>query len=101
VRSSGGVTHNGAINRRSRGFVRSLFTQTVIHLVDSSPVLAHFYRDLVGRKGNGRARIALLRKIFSMMRRMLLSGEPYLFFVKRIYPKKSCKNPHQLVGSFV
>ena len=35
VRSSGGVTRNGAINRRSRGLSRSLFTQAAIHLVDS------------------------------------------------------------------
>ena len=88
VRSSGGVTHNGAINRRSRGLTRSLFTQTVIHLVDSSPVLAHFYRELVARKGYGRARIALLRKIFSMMRRMLLAGEPYRWLEPKLYEKK-------------
>ena len=88
VRSSGGVTHNGAINRRSRGLTRTLFTQAVIHLVDSSPVLAHFYRELVDRKGYGRARIALLRKIFSMMRRMLLSRELYRWIEPKLYEKK-------------
>jgi len=88
VRSSGGVTHNGAINRRSRGFTRSIFTQAVIHLVDSSPVLAQFYRELVARKGYGRARIALLRKIFSIMRRMLLAGEPYRWLEAKLYEKK-------------
>ena len=88
VRSSGGVTHSGAINRRSRGLTRSLFTQAVIHLVDSSPVLAHFYHDLVIRKGYGRARIALLRKTFSMMRRMLLSHETYRWLEPRLYQKK-------------
>ena len=88
VRSSGGVTHNGAINRRSRGLTRSLFTQTVIHLVDSSPVLARFYRGLVDRKGYGRARIAILRKIFSMMRRMLLSRELYHWIDPKLYEKK-------------
>ena len=60
---------------RSRALARSLFTQAVIHLVDSFPNLERFYRELVTRKGCGRARIALLRKIFSMMRRMLLSRE--------------------------
>ena len=88
VRSSGGVTHNGAINRRSRGLTRTLFTQAVIHLVDSSAVLAHFYRELVARKGYGRARIALIRKIFSMMRRMLLSGEPYRWVEPKLYERK-------------
>jgi ABC-type uncharacterized transport system YnjBCD ATPase subunit len=82
------VTHNGAINRRSRGLTRSLFTQAVSHVVDSSPVLAHFYRELVARKGYGRARIALLRKLFSMMRRMLLAGEPYRWVEPKLYETK-------------
>jgi hypothetical protein len=88
VRSSGGVTRNGAINRRSRGFSRTLFTQAVIHLEDSSPVLGHFYRELVARKGYGRARIALLRKFFSMMRRMLLSHEAYRWAEPKLYERK-------------
>ena len=82
------VTHSGAINRHSRGLTRSLFTQAVIHLVDSSPVLARFYRELAGRKGYGRARIALIRKTFSMMRRMLLSREPYRWLEPKLYEQK-------------
>jgi transposase len=88
VRSSGGVTRSGAINRRSRGLTRSLFTQAAVHLVDSSPVLGRFYRHLVERKGYGRARIALLRKTFSMMRRMLLSAEPYRWAEPTLYGQK-------------
>jgi len=88
VRSSGGVTRSGAINRRSRSFARTYFTQAVIHLVDSSPRVGHFYRELAYRKGHGRARIALVRKIFSMMRRMLLSREPYRWVEPTLYEKK-------------
>jgi transposase len=88
VRSSGGVTHNGAINRRSRHLSRTLFTQAVNHFVDSSPVLKNFYRGLVARKGYGRARIAVLRKIFSMTRRMLLTGETYRWTEVKLYEKK-------------
>ncbi len=88
VRSSGGVTRIGAINRRSRALSRSLFTQVAIHLVNSSPVVGRFYRELSHRKGYGRARIALLRKTFSMMRRMLLSGQPYRWAEATLYKKK-------------
>lgn len=88
VRSSGGVTHNGAINRRSRVMSRSLFTQAVIHLVDSSPVMDRFYRQVVARRGYGRARIALLRKTFTMMRRMLLSREQYRWTEPELYQRK-------------
>ena len=88
VRSSGGTTHNGAINRRSRKLSRTLFTQAAIHFVDSSPTLERFYRELVARKGYGRARIALLRKVFSIMRRMLLAHESYRWTEEKLYEKK-------------
>ena len=88
VRSSGGVTRSGTINRRSRHLSRTLFTQAVIHLEDSSPLVSHFYHELTARKGFGRARIALLRKIFSMMRRMLLSGESYRWTEPTLYKRK-------------
>ncbi len=88
VRSSGGTTHNGAINRRSRKLSRTLFTQAAIHFVDSSPTLERFYRELVARKGYGRARIALLRKVFSIMRRMLLAHESYRWTEEELYEKK-------------
>jgi transposase len=88
LRSSGGITRNGAINRRSRKLSRTLFSQAVIHFVDSSPTLERFYRELVARKGYGRARIALLRKVFSIMRRMLLARELYRWTEAKLYQKK-------------
>ena len=57
VRSSGGTAHVGRLNRRSRSLARTLFTEAVLHLADSSPLLGAFFRELVQRKGYGRARI--------------------------------------------
>lgn len=88
VRSSGGTTRVGRLNRHSRSLARTLFTQAVLHLVDSSPQLGHFYRELVARRGYGRARIAILRKTFGMMRRMLLSNTPYRWKEEVLYQKK-------------
>jgi transposase len=88
VRSSGGTTHVGRINRRSRSLTRTLFTQAVLHLVDSSPVLEEFYRRILQRKGYGRARIAVLRRTFGMMRRMLLSNTPYRWKEEPLYESK-------------
>ena len=87
VRSSGGTTRVGRLNRRSRCMARTLFTQAVLHLVDSSPQLGRFYRELVPRR-YGRARIAILRKTFGMMRRMLLSNTPYRWKEEDLYQKK-------------
>ena len=88
VRSSGGTTRVGRLNRRSRSLARTLFTQAVLHLADSSPQLGRFYRELVPRRGYGRARIAILRKTFGMMRRMLLSNTPYRWKEEELYQKK-------------
>jgi transposase len=88
VRSSGGKTRSGAINRASRHLARSLFTQVVPHIVGSSPSLGKFYLELAGRKGFGRARIAVLRKIFGVMRRMLLDGAQYRGFEEALYARK-------------
>jgi transposase len=88
VRSSGGTTRSGQINRANRHLARTLCTQVVPHLVDSSPSMGRFYGELVGRKGYGRARIALLRKILGVMRRMLLDGQKYRGIEKALYARK-------------
>jgi transposase/pimeloyl-ACP methyl ester carboxylesterase len=88
VRSSGGTTHVGRLNRRSRSLARTLFSEAVLHLADSSPLLGGFYREFVQRKGYGRARIAVLRKTFGMMRRMLLSNTPYRWKEESLYQRK-------------
>ena len=87
-RCSGGKTRDGHINRQSRALVRTLFSQAVPHLVASTPALGRFYQDLVARRGYGRARIAVLRKVIGMMRRMLLSGTPYRGFEPALYERK-------------
>ena len=78
----------GRLNRRSRRLARTLFNQAVLHLADSSPQLGRFYRELVPRREHGRARIAILRKTFGMMRRMLLSNTPYRWKEEELYQKK-------------
>ncbi len=88
VRSSGGKTRTGGINRSSRHLARSFFTQAIPHLVASSPDLGKFYLDLSLRKGYGRARIAVIRKVFLIMRRMLLNGERYRWFDAALHQKK-------------
>jgi len=45
-------------------------------------------RQFTFSKGYVRARIALLRKIFSMMRRMLLNRELYRWTEAKLYQRK-------------
>mgnify|MGYP003941920263 CR=1 FL=1 len=77
VKESGGRSKTGHINRESRRLTRTLFTQSVMHFADASPYLRSYYSNLISRRGVGRARIALIRKICGMMRRMLLEQQEF------------------------
>lgn len=88
VHSSGGTTRVGHLYRSSRSLARSLFTQAIPHLVDSSPPLHKWYDGLVDRKGAGRARIGVLRRVFGIMRRMLLNEKEYRFLEPALYERK-------------
>ena len=47
VKSSGGKTNNGHINRESRKLSRTIFTQSVYHISMSSMTLRKFYTELI------------------------------------------------------
>jgi transposase len=88
IHSSGGITRVGHLNRSSRSLARSLFTQAIPHLADSSPELGKWYEGLAERKGKGRARIGVLRRVFGIMRRMLLKETEYRWLEPVLYKRK-------------
>lgn len=88
VKSSGGKTHIGHINKQSRKLARTLFTQPVNHLANSSDFMSEFYEDVKLRRGGGRSRIAVIRKVFNIMRRLLLTGEVFRGKDENVYNKK-------------
>jgi len=49
----------------------------VFHFANSSPDMHTFYESTKARRGAGRSRIAVLRRLFSIMRRMLLDDIDY------------------------
>jgi transposase len=75
--SSAKKMRHGRAVKESRWLTRTLFTQAVQHFIESSPALKTFYTNLVYRRGVGRARIAVIRKMIGIIRRMLLNGEIY------------------------
>jgi len=88
VKSSGGKTRIGSINRHSRDLSRTLFTQSIIHFVSVSPQMHDLYESIKERRGAGRSRIAMLRRLFSIMRRMLLTNEEFRFRDEITYKNK-------------
>ena len=88
VKDSGGKSKSGHINRESRKLTRTILTQSIYHVSNSSPSFRKFYEDLVERRGAGRARIALIRKICGAMRSMLLTGECYRWMDDILFTRK-------------
>jgi ABC-type uncharacterized transport system YnjBCD ATPase subunit len=50
--------------------------------------MSNYYENIKDRRGAGRARIALIRKLCEVMRRMLLNGEPFRDIHIELYNKK-------------
>lgn len=88
VKSSGGITHLGHINRQSRKLARTLFTQPCYQISCSSDYMFEFYSNIKLRRGAGRSRIAVIRKVFNIMRRMILDGELYRGMDEANYQRK-------------
>jgi transposase len=95
---SGGKVRHGHITRESRKLTRTILTQSLIQVVDATPSFRRFYEQLKERRGAGRARIALIRKLCGVMRCMLLGSvefrnkEPVLFSKKlALYQKTLVK----------
>jgi transposase len=81
-KDSGGKRKPGHINRESGKLTRTLLTQSVRHIANSSLYLRNSYSELRERKGAERARIAIIRKVCGIMRRMLLNREEYRWIRK-------------------
>lgn len=88
VKESGGKSRHGHITRESRKLTRTLLTQSVYHISNASPVFRKYYSDLKERRGVGRARIALIRKVCGVMRRMLITGECFRWMKDELFVKK-------------
>ena len=77
LRVSGYMTWAGNINRDTLNTTRTLLTQSPVQAMFASPYLNSYYENVKGRRGAGRGRIAPIRKLCGIMRRMLLTGEQF------------------------
>ncbi len=88
VKDSGGKSKSGHINRASRKLTRTILTQSINHVSNSSFSMREFYEDLVERRGAVRVRIALISKLCGIMRSMLLTGECYRWMDDKLFARK-------------
>jgi predicted metal-binding transcription factor (methanogenesis marker protein 9) len=87
-KDSGGKSRPGHINRRSRRLTRTMLTQSIYQVTRSCPQMQRQYSELIDRRGVGRARIAMIRRLCGIMRRMLLSGQEYRWVKEELYQRK-------------
>jgi transposase len=87
-RDSGGKSRPGHITRKSRRLARTMLTQSIYQVTRSSPQLAKQYATLIERRGAGRARIAMIRRLCGIMRRMLLTGAEFRWVSNELYERK-------------
>jgi transposase len=87
-KDSGGKSRPGHINRKSRRLARTMLTQSIYQVTRSCPELERQYAELVDRRGAGRARIAMIRRLCGIMRRMLLTGQEFRWVKKDLYERK-------------
>ena len=85
---SGGKSHPGHITRESRKLSRTILTQSIYQTVKGTPAWSRRYEELKTRRGAGRARIAMIRRLCGVMRRMLLTGEKYYWLKEELYQLK-------------
>ncbi len=67
---------------------RTILNPSLIQITDASFNFRYFYDELKSRRGAGRARIALIRKLSCIMRRMLLNKEEFRHIDLALYEKK-------------
>jgi len=63
-------------------------TQSIYLVSNASPYFRKFYVDLTEKRGAGRTRIALIRKLCGIMHKMLLTGECYRWIEDELFRRK-------------
>ena len=81
----------GHINRRSRSLTLGLLMQVINHFRDGSKNLNEFYDDKKAARGAGKARIAVARKMVTVMCAMLKNKEYYWFREEAKHSEKLAK----------
>jgi len=89
LKESGDTSRAGHMNRASRKMTRTLLNQSLVQAMFDSPYLNSYYENVKGRRGAGKGRIALIRKICGSMRRMLFTGEQFREVNIELYNKKA------------
>lgn len=77
-RSSGNKNHRlGSITKEGSGMVRFILAQAVIHVLKKDKTIRDWYRGIKRRRGSKIARVAVMRRLTTIIWRMLTHQQPY------------------------
>ncbi|MFW5718133.1 MAG: transposase, partial [Spirochaetota bacterium] len=85
---SDGTSRPGHISRKSRKLTRTMLTQSIYQTIKGPPSWQRQYDELKERRGSGRAKIGMIRRLCGVMRRMLLEGEQFHWLKEELYQRK-------------
>ena len=90
-RNSGNDQHRlGSITKEGSGIVRFHLGQLVVHVLKNDPLIRRWYRKIKSRRGSKIARVAVMRRITTIIWHMLTYREPYICGGP---PPRSLKHP--------
>ena len=67
----------GRITKQGSPVVRHALCQAVVHLIRKSAVIRKWYQGIKRRRGPGKARVAVMRRMAGVIHRMLTTGETF------------------------
>ena len=77
-RNSGDDSNNGKITKQGSAMVRSLFGQAVLHVLRKDAWMRQWYRQVKRRRGSKVARVAVMRRLATILWSMLKHNMPYV-----------------------
>ena len=101
VRSSGGKTRYGSISKRGSKYLRWALIIVTQKYKNNKGVLGDFYRRIAFRHGSKTARVALARKLATIIWHMLSKNEPFReeILIKDLYKGTASPNPSDRLRS--
>ena len=88
IDASGDKSKVGKVNKHSRTLTLSLMTESVKHFVDSSEEMTRFYFNKRKGKSAGKVRVAVMRKIITVIYHMLTREELYYYVDEKNHMNK-------------
>lgn len=83
-RNSGNQQHRlGSITKEGSGMVRFILGQAVVHVLKKDKAMRDWYRGIKARRGSKIARVAVMRRLTTVLWHMLKHREPYAYGAPR------------------